>query len=69
MPVSGKACLYLFVSLFVALAANAQESDDDCYLCEEAAAVIEEYSLRESSMPVRDLEGWALPKCIVLSSG
>jgi len=69
MRVSGKACLYLFASLFVALPTNAQESDNDCFLCEEAAAVIEEYSLRESSTPVRELEGWAPPKRIVLSTG
>lgn len=69
MRVSGKACLYLFGSLFVALPTNAQESDEDCYLCDEAAAVIEEYSLRESSTPVRELEGWAPPTRIVLSTG
>ncbi len=51
------------------MSARAQEGDDECYLCEEAVAVIKEYSLRESSTPVRELDGWAPPKRIVLGTG
>ena len=69
MRVLGQACLYVFVLLHVVLPASAQEADKDCFLCAEAAALIEEYSLRESETPVRELPGWTPPKRIVLMAG
>lgn len=56
----------IFATLIGWTTASAQELDDDCFLCAEAIAVIEEYTLRESETPVRELEGWAPPKRIVL---
>jgi phosphoglycerate dehydrogenase-like enzyme len=49
--------------------ASAQEIDDDCYLCAEANAIIEEYSLRESSTQAREREDWAPPNRIVIGFG
>ena len=64
-----RVCLSLASTLFIGPSAFAQAIDDQCFLCEEAAAVIEEYSLRESSTPVRELEGWAPPNRIVIGFG
>jgi phosphoglycerate dehydrogenase-like enzyme len=69
MRIFGQTCLCLLISFSVVVAARAQEGNDDCFFCEEAAAVIEEFSLRESETPVRELEGWAPPKRIVLGFG
>jgi len=69
MRVLGQACLYVFVLLHVILPVSAQEADEDCFLCAEAAALIEEYSLRESETPVRELPGWTPPKRIVVMAG
>lgn len=44
---------------------DAQETAPNCILCKEAAALIEEYSLRESKTPMRERDGWAPPARVV----
>lgn len=55
----------IFALLLVGATASAQDNDDACFLCSEAAAFIDEYSLRESATPIRDRKDWAPPKRIV----
>lgn len=54
-----------FAALLFAISASAQNEQENCFLCDEAKAIIEEHGLRLSATPVREREVWAPPKKIV----
>lgn len=49
--------------------AAAQEAADDCPGCEEGAALVSRFGLREAPTPVRERPGWSPPRRIVTILG
>jgi len=61
------ALAFAALAVLVASPASTQPASDCDELCAAGAALIERFELRESAAPVREREGWAPPKKIVVA--